>query len=67
MSVSVKHDTLGTIKGNVVDETAQFLGLKYASLTNRFAPPELIQSYGPHPTDATKYGYATRVQPCVEC
>jgi hypothetical protein len=59
MTISIKHQSLGSIEGNVVDGTAQFLGLKYASLKDRLAPAELISSYGSEPTDATKYGYAS--------
>jgi carboxylesterase type B len=55
MSVTFKHAPLGDLKGNSVDGAVQFLGLKYASLKNRFAPAELIESYGGG-ADATKFG-----------
>jgi len=56
MSTSFEHVDLGNLKGKVVDGTVQFLGLKYASLADRFAPPQLVTSYGSEPLDATKYG-----------
>ncbi|XP_014554756.1 hypothetical protein COCVIDRAFT_104164 [Bipolaris victoriae FI3] len=56
MSATLKHPALGEIKGNQRDGVAQFLGLKYASIKDRFAPPELADSYGPGNTDATKFG-----------
>ncbi|KAF2270515.1 alpha/beta-hydrolase [Lojkania enalia] len=53
---TLKHGELGELKGNVIDGTAQFLGLKYASLENRFAQPQLVTNYGAGPVDASKYG-----------
>ena len=58
MSASVDHEDLGQVKGLVVDETVQFRGLKYASLENRLAKPQLVTSYGFGAVDATAYGYA---------
>jgi hypothetical protein len=55
MSASSQHRELGELKSNIVDGTAQFLGLKYATLKNRLAPAQLSK-YGRGPTDATKYG-----------
>jgi hypothetical protein len=55
MSASLQHRELGELKSNIVDGTAQFLGLKYATLKNRLAPAQLSK-YGRGPTDATKYG-----------
>jgi hypothetical protein len=55
MSASLQHRELGELKGNIVDGTAQFLGLKYATLKDRLAAAELL-SNGRGPTDATKYG-----------
>ncbi|KAF5844230.1 hypothetical protein GGP41_002800 [Bipolaris sorokiniana] len=56
MSATLNHPALGEIKGNQRDGVAQFLGLKYASIKDRFAPPELVDNYGPDNTDATKFG-----------
>jgi hypothetical protein len=57
MSTSLQHTKLGELKGNIADGTAQFLGLKYATLKDRLATAELIDHYGSGPTDATKFGY----------
>lgn len=54
MSVTIKHASLGEIKGNFTNGTAQFLGLKYASLVDRLATADLINSYDSGITDATK-------------
>jgi carboxylesterase type B len=59
MSTTLEHDSLGELKGNTKDGVAEFLGLKYATLKDRFASAELLDRYGPGPTDATKYGYGT--------
>jgi hypothetical protein len=60
MSTIFEHADLGEIKGKVVDGTVQFLGLKYASLRDRLAPPQLVTSYGAGTIDASKYGYVDR-------
>ncbi|EUC44269.1 hypothetical protein COCMIDRAFT_98770 [Bipolaris oryzae ATCC 44560] len=59
MSATLKHPVLGEIEGNQRDGVAQFLGLRYASIKDRFAPPELADNYGPGNTDATKFGPPT--------
>jgi hypothetical protein len=56
MSATLKHEHLGELKGTSVDGAVQFLGLKYATLKNRLATAELVDSYGSGTTDATKYG-----------
>lgn len=56
MSTTLEHADLGKLKGTAVDGTVQFRGLKYASLKNRLAPPELVTSYGSGHIDATRYG-----------
>lgn len=56
MATSLNHPDLGQIDGVSVDGTVQFLGLKYASLEDRFAPPKLVTKLGSSPIDATKYG-----------
>lgn len=57
MSTTFNHTHLGELKGKAVDSAVQFLGLKYASLKDRFATAELVDSYGPGSTDATKFGF----------
>ncbi|KAA8617012.1 PnbA Carboxylesterase type B [Pyrenophora tritici-repentis] len=56
MSVTLNHAHLGELKGKAVDSAVQFLGLKYASLKDRFAPAQLVDSYEAGSTDATKFG-----------
>jgi hypothetical protein len=60
MSATLKHEHLGELKGNSVDGAVQFLGLKYATLKNRLATAELVDSYGSGITDATRYGSVSR-------
>ncbi len=49
------HPNLGTVHGNHVDGVTQFRGVKYASMKDRLAPPELMEKYS-QPLDATKLG-----------
>ncbi|RMZ66831.1 carboxylesterase [Pyrenophora seminiperda CCB06] len=58
MSATLNHSHLGELKGKAVDSAVQFLGLKYASLRDRFAVAELVDSYNSGSTDATKFGPA---------
>ncbi|KAK7522605.1 Alpha/Beta hydrolase protein [Phyllosticta citriasiana] len=55
---SISHPALGEVRGKARDDTSpglvQFLGIKYATLRDRFAPAELIEEA--HGVDATKYG-----------
>jgi hypothetical protein len=60
MSTVFEHADLGGIRGKVVDGTVQFLGLKYASLKDRLALPQLVTRYGAGTIDASKYGYVDR-------
>jgi len=64
MATSFKHADLGELKGIVGGGTAQFLGLQYASLENRFAPPQLKTKYGAT-IDASKFGQVSHVTPFV--
>lgn len=60
---TLHHDRLGDIKGVVRDNASvQFLGLKYASLTDRFAPPRLMEDLGGS-VDATKLGPSVLTPP----
>jgi hypothetical protein len=56
MSTSLQHSKLGQLNGKVIEGTAQFLGLEYATLKNRLATAELLNKYEQGPIDATKYG-----------
>ena len=57
MPTNLKHSQLGELQGNSEDGTAQFLGLQYATLKNRLATAEMVDTYGSGTTDATKFGY----------
>lgn len=57
MSATFNHAHLGELRGKAVDSAVQFLGLKYASLKDRFATAELVDSYESGSTDATKFGF----------
>ncbi|KAF2199968.1 alpha/beta-hydrolase [Delitschia confertaspora ATCC 74209] len=56
MITDFEHAQLGQLKGKHVDGVVQFRGLKYASLENRLAPPQLVTYYGSGPTDASNFG-----------
>ncbi|KAK7543475.1 Alpha/Beta hydrolase protein, partial [Phyllosticta paracitricarpa] len=55
---SISHPALGEVRGKARDDISpgfvQFLGIKYATLRDRFAPAELIEEA--QGVDATKYG-----------
>lgn len=58
MTSILKHQLLGEIHGVQGDDVVQFLGVKYASLVNRFAKSELLgHNVGNSIIDATKVGY----------
>lgn len=60
MAATISHTSLGEIRGKVGDGVVQYLGLKYATLKNRFAEPEVVTAAtGPSsqgPIDATTLG-----------
>ncbi|KAF2094412.1 alpha/beta-hydrolase [Rhizodiscina lignyota] len=53
---SFKHPELGEIRTHDYDGVLELLGLKYASLEDRFAPAELVEATSGESLDATKYG-----------
>ncbi|KAF2099803.1 alpha/beta-hydrolase [Rhizodiscina lignyota] len=61
-TTSFQHASIGTIRGIVRSPSvSQFLGIQYATLKNRFARAQLIESYENYADndkalDATKYG-----------
>ena len=60
MSDILHHPSLGQIRGKLQDNVIQFLGVKYATLTDRFAEPELAKGHGQGGVqDAIKHGYNT--------
>jgi hypothetical protein len=56
MTTTVSTTSLGEIRGKVEDGVAQYLGVKYATLENRFAEAELVVSREGDILDATKNG-----------
>ena len=60
MTTTLKHQSLGEIRGVQGDGVVQFLGIKYASLKDRFATSEIL-NYEPGSSvlDATKLGYCS--------
>ncbi|KAL2222273.1 putative carboxylesterase [Thermoascus aurantiacus ATCC 26904] len=58
MTTILKTTSLGEIRGKVADGVVQYLGIKYASLRNRFADAELIEKRDGDVLDATKDGPA---------
>ncbi|KAK5659820.1 hypothetical protein OQA88_1032 [Cercophora sp. LCS_1] len=56
----LEHPTIGRVRGvSRVPDVVQYLGLKYATLSDRFARSELLESYSPNEDgvlDATKIG-----------
>lgn len=57
MPITHQHKDLGEVRGDNHDGVVHFLGVKYASLENRFAAPSLVTDYSSGKIDATKYGY----------
>lgn len=56
MTTQLAHPTLGTIIGNDGPSVASYLGIRYATLANRFANAQL-PSYPPNNhINATDYG-----------
>lgn len=53
----LRHPELGSITGRTHGDINQFLGIKYASLKDRFAAPQLLSKYEGESLDATKIGY----------
>jgi hypothetical protein len=57
MSAHLKHQKLGQIQGKQGDGVVQFLGIKYATVKDRFAGSELVEyGSGESVIDATNLG-----------
>lgn len=56
MAAEIEHPNLGTVRENSVDGVTQFLGIRYASLKDRLAPPELVESYTGNALEARNLG-----------
>ena len=64
MTTLFTHPLLGTLRGRRVDTVVQFLGIRYGTFTQRFAPPSIYdaRSNGDGQViDATAYGYVIRL------
>lgn len=57
MTELFNHPTLGKLLPKSVGNVNQFLGLKYASLKDRFAAPKLYSPSSTSIIDATQHGY----------
>jgi hypothetical protein len=57
MTETIEHPLIGVLVGKAEDGIIQFLGVRYASLTDRLAEPELLSHYDGEKIDATKKGY----------
>jgi carboxylesterase type B len=56
MTERIQHPLIGTVVGKAENGVAQFLGLKYASLTDRLSAPQICSNYSNVEIDATKIG-----------
>jgi hypothetical protein len=56
MTLNLHHPSLGEVLGIRKDSVAQFLGIKYATLEDRFAKSKLSIYRGNNTIDATKLG-----------
>ncbi|OOQ86325.1 hypothetical protein PEBR_21898 [Penicillium brasilianum] len=56
MTETLRHPSIGPIVGKAADGIVQFLGVKYASLTDRLAEPRLLSNYNGQGLDATEIG-----------
>jgi len=53
---TLRTTSLGEIRGKTADGVTQYLGVKYASLRNRLADAELVETREGDILDATKDG-----------
>jgi hypothetical protein len=56
MAALLDHPEIGEIQGKAGDGVTQFLGIQYATLRDRLAKAELVESYGRRGIDASKLG-----------
>jgi carboxylesterase type B len=55
-TLTLQHPSIGSIKGiRRSSQVEQYLGIQYATLTDRFARGQLIETYA-SPLDATSHG-----------
>ncbi|KAL1633390.1 hypothetical protein SLS58_011114 [Diplodia intermedia] len=58
-AATIQHPKLGTVRGKAAEDGSgitQFLGIKYASLKDRFAPPELVEGDPEGTVEAREFG-----------
>lgn len=56
-TTTLKHPDIGSVVGNADSEdVTRYLGLQYATLIDRFAPPQLKQYSQDETVDATRNG-----------
>lgn len=67
MTTFFTHADLGGVRGNDNDGVVQFLGIKYASLKDRFSAASLVSDYGSGSIDATAFGYRILASPTDSC
>lgn len=51
------HAAIGQIQGKYGKGVVQYLGIKYASLEDRLAEPQVMEYSGEEEIDATRHGY----------
>ncbi|EKG10489.1 hypothetical protein MPH_12347, partial [Macrophomina phaseolina MS6] len=55
----IQHPNLGTVRGKAAEDSSgvtQFLGVKYATLKDRFALPELVKGDPKGAVEAGEFG-----------
>lgn len=56
-TTTLKHPTIGNVVGDAASEdVSKYLGIQYATLTDRFSPPQIKEYPQGGTVDATKYG-----------
>lgn len=56
-TTSLKHPSLGNVVGNAESEgVVRYLGLQYATLADRFSPPQMKEYQQDGEVDATRNG-----------
>ena len=57
VTATLNHPSIGKVVGNVdCESVTKYLGLQYATLTDRFAPPQIKDYTENTLIDATKHG-----------
>lgn len=58
-TTTLKHPSVGNVVGNAeYEDVARYLGLQYATLADRFSPPQMKEYQRDGEVDATKNGCA---------